>query len=297
MKQLHIAHSQLATFLILIILSITSCNPVKTDVLKFNSEKAYEIIEQQVSFGPRFPGSAGHKDTIKFIESTLRNNGWDVKTQQIDYMGFPVINIIGKIGEGSPWIILGAHYDTRQFADQDLDLFKREKPVIGANDGGSGVGILLELSRVLSNVTDKTIWLVFFDQEDNGGINNRDWIMGSRAFVDSLVSYPDNVVILDMVADSDLNLFYERNSDVDLMKNIWGISNTLGYSDYFIPEYRYSMLDDHTPFVQAGIPAIDIIDFDYIYWHTTKDTIDKISKKSLEIVGTTIQQWISSINK
>ena len=125
----------------------------------------------------------------------------------------------------------------------------------------------------------------FFDQEDNGNINGQDWILGSRSFVNELEEYPDQVIILDMVGDIDLNLYYERNSYSKLLEEIWQIGIDLGYSEIFIPEYRFSMIDDHTPFIQAGIPAIDIIDFDYPYWHTTE-----------EVVGVTIMNWLETIS-
>ncbi|MFL7868640.1 MAG: M28 family peptidase, partial [Anaerolineales bacterium] len=95
------------------------------------------------------------------------------------------------------------------------------------------------------------------------------------------------------IGDADLNIYKERNSDQDLVDEIWNVAATLGYEHVFIPELKYSMLDDHTPFLQAGIPAVDIIDFDYPYWHTTQDTVDKVSAESLGIVGTTLLEWIA----
>jgi Zn-dependent M28 family amino/carboxypeptidase len=136
------------------------------------------------------------------------------------------------------------------------------------------------------------IWLVFFDAEDNGRIEGWDWILGSRAFVDELDFRPEAVVIVDMIGDADQNIYIERNSSPNLVEEIWDIAAELGYEQFFISEPRHSMLDDHTPFLQAGIPAIDIIDFDYPYWHTTSDTVDKVSAQSLMVVGTTLQEWL-----
>ena len=96
-----------------------------------------------------------------------------------------------------------------------------------------------------------------------------------------------------MIGDADLNIYKERTSDQELVDEIWATAATLGFEHAFIPEPKYSMLDDHTPFLQAGIPAVDIIDFDYPYWHTTGDTVDKVSAESLEIVGKTLQEWIA----
>ncbi|HSG44146.1 MAG TPA: M28 family peptidase, partial [Anaerolineales bacterium] len=105
------------------------------------------------------------------------------------------------------------------------------------------------------------------------------------------------VVIVDMIGDADLNIYKERNSDVQLTDEIWSIAQKLGHDTVFIPDYKYSMIDDHTPFLRAGIPAIDIIDFDYPYWHTIEDTPDKVSAASLQIVGETLQVWIMGLTQ
>jgi Zn-dependent M28 family amino/carboxypeptidase len=118
--------------------------------------------------------------------------------------------------------------------------------------------------------------------------------MGSRAFVSTLTERPQSVVIVDMVGDSDLNLFIERNSDAALTSEIWTQAASLGYGKYFIASPKYAMIDDHTPFLDAGIPAVDIIDFDYPYWHTSADTADKVSAHSLQAVGETLWAWIES---
>jgi len=140
------------------------------------------------------------------------------------------------------------------------------------------------------------LWLVFFDAEDNGRIEGWDWILGSRAFVDSLQFKPEAAVIVDMIGDADLQIYLERNSDKVLRDEIWQAAAGLGYDEVFIPEEKHSMLDDHTPFLEAGIPAVDIIDFDYPYYHTTQDTPDKVSAESLQVVGDTLLTWIESKN-
>ena len=166
------------------------------------------------------------------------------------------------------------------------------QPVPGANDGASGVAVLLELARVLPEDLPGEVWLVFFDAEDNGRIPGWNWIMGSQAFVRTLDSHPDAVVIVDMIGDADQNIYQEKNSDKVLTQEIWGVAEDLGYGSSFIPSVKYSMMDDHTPFLQAGIPAIDIIDFDYLYWHTVDDTIDKVSAQSLQAVGDVVYHWV-----
>jgi hypothetical protein len=135
--------------------------------------------------------------------------------------------------------------------------------------------------------------LVFFDAEDNGNISGWDWILGSRAFVDRLEGEPDAAVIVDMIGDAELTIYKEGNSDPDLMDEIWAQAEELGYADRLIPEYKYHILDDHTPFIEAGIPAADLIDFDYPFWHTTEDTPDKVSPESLQVVGDTLYAWLT----
>jgi Zn-dependent M28 family amino/carboxypeptidase len=222
----------------------------------------------------------------------LSTAGWDSRIQSGEMLGHPIQNLVAYRGDEMPLIILAAHYDTRMFADKDPDPLKQLEPVPGANDGASGVAVLLELARVLP--TDSVpVWLVFFDAEDNGRIQGWDWILGSQVFVSELDFRPEAVVIVDMIGDADLNIYKERTSDQQLVEEIWTVAGELGYEATFIPEPKYSILDDHTPFLQAGIPAIDIIDFDYPYWHTTSDTIDKVSAESLEIVGKTLKEWIA----
>jgi len=262
----------------------------------FNGERALADVETQVAFGPRTPGSTGHAQVQEWMRAELSAAGWDSRVQAAEMLGHPVQNIIAYHGEEMPQIILAAHYDTRMHADNDPDPMNIFEPVPGANDGASGVAVLLELARVLPNDSVPT-WLVFFDAEDNGRIENWDWILGSQAFVAELNARPKAVVIVDMIGDADLNIYIERNSDQDLVDEIWSVAATLGYEQTFISEPKYSLIDDHMPFLQAGIPAIDIIDFDYPYWHTTQDTADKVSAESLGIVGTTLQRWVVQQNE
>jgi len=256
----------------------------------FNGQRAYHDVVEQVAFGPRVPGSNAHAETISYIRNELEKSGWQTETQAATWDGFPIQNVIASRSNQPPQIILGAHYDSRMLADQDPGP-GRNSPVPGANDGASGVAILLELARNLPK-NGLPVWLVFFDAEDDGGIGSREWIMGSQAFVAGLTFRPKAAVILDMVGDSDLNIYEEQNSNSELVTEIWGQAAKLGFEQQFIPAIKYNMEDDHTPFLKAGIPAVDIIDFDYPYWHTASDTPDKVSPKSLEIVGKTIMTWI-----
>ncbi len=258
----------------------------------FNGQRAYQYVLSQVAFGPRIPDSQAHAKAITYIQEELHKSGWNAEIQQTSWRGFSVLNIVASRNSNLPQIILGAHYDSRLLADQDPGP-GRNSAVPGANDGASGVSVLLELARTLPP-DSIPIWLVFFDSEDDGGLEGRDWIMGSRAFVAGLTFQPRAAIILDMVGDADLNIYIERNSNPALVSEIWGQAARLGYEHQFIQTAKYSMMDDHTPFLEAGIPAVDIIDFDYPFWHTAADTPDKVSPKSLEIVGKTLLEWMST---
>lgn len=264
----------------------------QSEATKFDGGRALEYAAYQLELGPRTVGSEAHTTAVEWMMQTLEASGWAVELQEMERMGHPVQNVIAKRGTGEPWIILGAHYDSRFVADQDPDPAARDEPVPGANDGASGVAVLLELARVLPRDLDAQVWLVMFDAEDNGHIEGWDWILGSRAFAESLIDHPDAVVIVDMIGDADLQIYLEANSDETLRNEIWAQAAELGYGDVFIDEVRHSMLDDHTPFLELGIPAVDLIDFDYPHWHTTADTLDKISAESLDAMGDTLLAWL-----
>jgi Iap family predicted aminopeptidase len=266
------------------------------DSASFDSSHAYADVQTQVAFGPRIPGSQGHAQIREWMRAELESAGWMVEIQQTERMGHPIYNIIAKRNTEPPQIILGAHYDTRMIADNDPDVTKRSEPVSGANDGASGVAVLLELARSLPSDT-APIWLVFFDAEDNGRIEGWDWILGSRAFVEEIPIQPQAVIIVDMIGDADLNIYLEQNSNVAIRTEIWSMAEKLGYGKQFINQEKFSMEDDHTPFLEAGIPAVDLIDFDYPYWHTTQDTPDKVSAESLQAVGDTLLHWIMEQTK
>jgi Zn-dependent M28 family amino/carboxypeptidase len=297
-KQLLFQNITMVLLLVLITMGSTGCqdlNQSTSDSYSFNGERAYADVIYQVALGPRIPGEDGHQRIIEWITKELTTSGWQVEIQETEYQGKPVKNIIAGREQGGSYILIGAHYDTRIFADQDQDPSLRTLPVPGANDGGSGVAVLLELARVLPDDLNVPIRLVFFDSEDNGGIDDWQWIMGSRAFVQDYEILPVAAIIVDMIGDADLNIFYEHNSDELIMGQIWKHASDLGYGRQFQEEFRHSMLDDHTPFIEAGIPAVDIIDFDYPFWHTTEDTVDKVSAESLETVGQTLLSWIISL--
>lgn len=259
---------------------------------KFNGDNALKDVLFQVALGPRIPASAAHQQLVEWLQKTLTQYGWKVKAQNGSMLDHPIQNIIAKKGTGSRWMIFGAHYDSRLLADQDQNPELRKQPVPAANDGASGVAILVELARTIPDNLNAEVWLVFFDAEDNGGIPGWDWLLGSRFFVNQLACCPDAVIVVDMIGDANLNIYKERNSNQALNSEIWSKANELGYSYQFIPQPKYAIIDDHTPFLEAGIPAVDIIDFDYPYWHTTLDTPDKLSALSLQVVGETLLAWL-----
>jgi glutaminyl-peptide cyclotransferase len=278
----------------LLLVFIVSCGFGETSPVNgnFQGKRAMKDIVYQLSLGPRIPGSVGHQKLVDWLVNDLPSLGWVTEFQSGNIGNHPVQNVIAQKGTGSAWIVIGAHYDSRIYADRDENNSFHSDPVPGANDGASGVAILMELARSLPEKLNKNVWLVFFDIEDNGNIPGWDWVLGSTYFANQLQHCPDAVVIVDMVGDKDLQILREKRSDPNLTDEIWEISNKLGYSRYFIDQVGYTVLDDHVPFIEAGCRAIDVIDINYPYWHTTADTIDKVSEASLQVVGDTLFNWI-----
>ncbi|MBM3137666.1 MAG: M28 family peptidase [Chloroflexi bacterium] len=268
--------------------SLTSCQQHQL----FDEQRAFSYLENQLSFGYRLPGSQASMDTSLYIQRILKENDWEVEFQEFEYEGVQIRNIVASNIPESPYLIIGAHYDTRQFSDQEVSDNAKLSPVPGANDGASGTAVLLELSNHLKD-SNKSIQLVFFDAEDQGNINGWPWSLGAEYFAGNLEEYPEKVVIVDMVGDKDLNIFLEKNSDPELSKEIWSIAQSLEYGNAFIDQPKYAMIDDHIPFINLGIPSALLIDFDYPYWHTNEDTPDKVSAQSLRIVGEVLLKWIS----
>jgi glutaminyl-peptide cyclotransferase len=256
---------------------------------KFDGTSAFQYVQAQMAIGPRPTGSDAGRKTGDYIVAQLRKYGWQVEEQEFVYRGVPGRNITAKVGDG-PVALIGAHYDTRRLADNDPDPSLRNEPVPGANDGASGVAVLLELARTLDKERLKNeVWLTFFDAEDNGRLDGWEFIAGSQEMAGRLTEKPEMVIIADMIGDRDQQLYKEQNSNPELVARIWDLAARLGYGEVFLPTAKWSMLDDHTPFLQKGIPAVDLIDFDYPYWHTTQDTTDKVAPESLERVGRVLQ--------
>jgi hypothetical protein len=264
----------------------------------FNGERALQDVIYQVELGPRIPGCIAHALTVEWIRDRLIESGWSVDIQETKVGEIGIQNILaqdeGEDPFSDPFVLIGAHYDSRINADRDPDPDNHKKPVPGANDGASGVAVLLEFARTIPLSERKQVQLAFFDAEDNGNIPGWDWILGSTAYVADLDTLPACVVIIDMVGDSDLNIYRELNSDPRLTDGIWKVAAKLGYGDKFLNTTKYRILDDHIPFLNAGVPSVDIIDFDYPYWHTSEDTPDKVSSESLQSVGETLMEWLNS---
>jgi len=283
--------------LLLLLAACRAPAPTPSAPETFSGERAYEWVVRQCDLGYRITGTEANRQAGDMIIEELRAQGWEVYEQKFTYKETPVRNILawkGTAGDGGA-VLVGAHYDTRRSADME----DPTQPVLGANDGASGVAVLLELARSLSwDTTRRRIYLAFFDAEDNGRLDGWDWIVGSSYMAahwgEAGETPLEAVVVVDMIGDADQQVYYERNSHPELSQVLWGIAAELGYGDRIIPQYRHAMLDDHIPFARMGVPAALMIDFDYPHWHTLQDTPDKVSAESLEAVGRTVEVWLES---
>jgi len=269
----------------------------------FDGESAFGFLQEQCDIGPRYPGSPGHAAIRRYLTDTLAAFGANVSVQPFEAVistgdTLHLVNVIANFrANARRRILLGAHYDTRPRADRERDPALRVKPIPGANDGASGVAVLLEIARLLgASKPSVGVDIVFFDGEDYGEEGNeQDYLLGSRRFVAGLRGYrPIAVVVVDMVGERDSQLPMEGFSaaaSAALCREIYGIAATLGVEN-FVASQGPSIMDDHLPFIQAGLSAIDIIDFDYPYWHTLDDTPDKCSSASLAAVGNVLVHFI-----
>jgi glutaminyl-peptide cyclotransferase len=264
---------------------------------KFDGAEAFQYLTSQCQLGPRNPGSDGHQRAKKYLLDKLRQNTNLVKTQEFVYQDtsrgkkLELTNIITSFNpERKQRMLLCAHWDTRPTADQDPDSSLREKPILGANDGGSGVAVLLEIAKIISQKEPKWgVDIILFDGEDYGPEGELDkFCLGSKYFAKNKGEYkPEFGILLDMIGDRDLNIYKEAYSNryakkvVDL---VWNTAQKLKI-DCFSDSTKYFVYDDHIPLLEVGIPCIDLIDFDYPYWHTTQDTPDKCSPESLQKIG------------
>ena len=262
----------------------------------FSAQRAFALLEKQCEFGPRPPGSAAHRETQDYLFTELQKYANSAALQPLEYkVGTQTLhlnNIIAEFGaQTGETVLLAAHWDTRPIADHDPKPENREMPILGANDGASGVAVLLELARVFkAHPPPRRIVIVLFDGEDYGRTAD-DMFIGSRYFAQNLGKWkPDYGILLDMVGDKDLTLPIEANSwnaNPEFATAIWNRAASLGLAP-FQQRLGPAIMDDHVPLIKVGIPMVDIIDFDYPYWHTIEDTVDKCSPKSLEVVATLV---------
>ena len=265
---------------------------------QFNAKRSYADVITQVGYGPRTPGSQGHALTRQYIMDQLAYAGWQVTQEEFTapITGVTGYNLVASRRYGGKKIILGAHYDTRLFADNETDPNKKSQAGLGANDGASGVAILLEIGRTLDPKIEN-VDLVFFDLEDQGEIGNWDWTLGSQAFVDTMEEDPAAMVLVDMVGNQNAHFSYEVTSDQTIREQIWKVASERGHGAYFPTENGFSILDDHTPFLKKNIPAVDIIDITDPTWHTLGDVPEHVSKDTLFAVGDTLVGWLETFNE
>ena len=263
----------------------------------FDEARAFADLEAQTQFGPRVPGTEGHRRCLAWLERSLTEAGGRVTVQAVVDTAFPLpgvdtlFNVRARFGpENAPSIVLGAHWDTRPWADKDPDSTKWTLPVPGANDGGSGVAVLLEVARALGRTPPPYgVEIVLFDGEDAGNEADPErFCRGSQAYV-KLLPHPRplHVLIVDMVGGKDLKIHPElqsQESAPNLVDRLWEGARRTGAKG-FLPEGRFSVYDDHVPFLREGIPAVDLIDMDYPEWHTTRDLPAACSAGSLGQVG------------
>ncbi|HLI30176.1 MAG TPA: M28 family peptidase [Terriglobia bacterium] len=270
--------------------------------MAFSGQRAFADIQRLVAFGPRPPGSKALAASRRWIIHQLLLDGCKVErdrfTASTPVGAIKMTNIIAKIPGAKPSVImLAGHYDTKLFTNFRF---------VGANDGGSSAAFLLEMARLLGRRKNPyTIWLVFFDGEEAlKSWSNTDSLYGSRHLVNKLtadgeLSRIQAMILVDMVADANLDIRRDVNSTRWLSDLLFQTADRLGYSRSFLKNQLTAIEDDHVPFVNAGVPAVDVIDLDYgpnnSYHHTAQDTLDKCSPQSLQIVGNVVTAMLGAL--
>jgi hypothetical protein len=291
--------TNLARLAVLAVLSVLSaCKGKSRPPQEFDGPGAFGYIQTQVGFGPRIPGSKAHRQMGDWLDSLLRQRAdtvivqsWAHRTVRGDTL--PLRNFIARFNPSAEKrLLLVAHWDSRPTADSPRSRDSTQ-PVTGANDGASGVAVLLGVADVLKRGPPAAgVDLLFVDGEDYGHFtrDSADVLIGSRYYGAHQLPGPRPLyaVLFDLVADKDLQIYQEGNSLVgapEVVELVWETAKDLGYGGYFIASPRHTLIDDHVELQKAGIRAIDVVDFDYPAWHTPDDTIDKVSGASLQIVG------------
>jgi len=264
---------------------------------EFSGDAALVYVRTQLDFGPRIPGTEGHRRMAAWLDSLLRVRADTVVVQAWDHATVagatvPLRNFIARFNPAAVTrLLFFAHWDTRPRADgpgsRDSTV-----PVPGANDGASGVAVLLAMADALRQVPPAVgVDLLFVDGEDLGSFTvDKDVLIGSRYYARNPMPGPKPLyaVLFDMIGDADLQIYqegYSLTAAPEVVDLVWRTAADLGYAKLFPSEPRHTLIDDHRPLQEAGFRAIDLIDFDYPHWHTPDDTFDKISAKSLKAVG------------
>ncbi len=288
----------------LIIFLFASAGGCQTKIPNFNGDAAFAHLVAQCDFGPRNPGSVGHQKALEYYLKILSPLADSVMTQPfIETMPrtkekVEMHNVIAQFNpDAKKQIMLSAHWDTRPWGDRSLSVMRKNQPILGANDGASGVAVLLSLAKILhDNPQDIGVNLVLFDAEDYGTSGDSwSYCKGSQYFSKHLpIPLPEYAINLDMIGDANLEIYIERISykqNPSLVLDLWGLAGELKLNGFKKMAY-HSIFDDHVPLYElAGIPAVDIIDFDYPdektnYHHTYNDIVENCSPESLWQVGT-----------
>lgn len=302
-KQLFRAGRRIACLCALALLSLAGCKragAIERPWQEFSGENALMRVQALVGLGPRPPESDAIKRARAYIHQQLEATGWQVIDQpftgQTPRGPVQFVNLIARRPDqpqNEKLYFVGSHYDTKIF-----DAF----PFVGANDGGSSSGALLELGRVLNqhpNLASR-IELIFFDGEEAfENFSKTDGLYGSRFFANKArqanrAQYYAGGIIWDMIGDRDLTITLPPDSPVAQARGIFAAADALQVRDHFT-YYEGPVLDDHSPFNAIGIPTLDMIDFDYPPWHTAADTMDKLSAQSLQIVGAVTLYYLAEI--
>jgi Zn-dependent M28 family amino/carboxypeptidase len=269
----------------------------QVDVSGFDGARAFRDLEAQTALGPRVPGTAAHRRCLELLTRALAEAGGAVSVQAAADTAYPVpgvdtlYNVRAHFGPATgPYVVLGAHWDSRPWSDRDPDTALARHPVQGANDGASGVAVLLELARAFGRRPPPLgVEIVLFDGEDAGNDSDPNtFCRGSLAYVAQLgPAVPLHAIVVDMVGRRGLALYQEVNSRdaaANLVDRLWDGARRV-HAAAFKPEVRDQVFDDHVPFIRAGIPAVDLIDLGDPNWHTSRDLPGACDPASLSQVG------------
>lgn len=294
------------SFVLIIPLLASSClrnrRPVKPS--RFDQNGAYSRLVELCALGPRNNGSGGKARAEEWIQQSLKDAGAEVALHDFEYTTgtqvYKFRNIIGRINPKQPRrVLIGTHYDTRSSADRDSDESRRSLAITGANDGASGVAVLLELAQLWKDQPPQVgVDLFFFDGEDFGNREDlSDYLLGSKGYSHDHPDYkPEWGVVLDMVGDADFRITKERMSLAKapaVVDRLWSAAQRVG-ADGFVDNVGGRVYDDHSAFLERGIPVVLLIDFHYQWFHTTADTPDKCSPDSLGQTGRTVLEAVES---